>query len=504
MPEFRKGRAGTRPAPTDNKELVLDKAAMMTTTLPQRRPLRLRGYDYSGSGAYFITVCTQDRVALFGEIVDGEMRLNAAGQMVLEIWESLPERYPGWDIDVCVVMPDHFHGILFRQDTLDEEFAMPSGHKTLQRPGRHKTCPYGDGFPEKSLADVVGAFKSLTTHAYTRGVKQSHWPMFSLRLWQRNYYEHVVRNEQDLIDTRNYITNNSAKWQQHTVGAPLVGARNQNQPGGHKTRPYGWKQSGFTLVELIVVIVIVGILSALGGMFIVAPVTGYIDLSRRARLVDQAEVALRRMQRDVRAALPNSIRITGTYPAVYIEMLLTEEGGRYRRYPDPDTGGDILDFSTADTSFDVLGSLSRQPTAGQHLVIYNVTAAGATGNAYATVPDNRAAIAGTSTVDRINLSPGFQFANASPTQRFFVVDGPVTYACENGQLNRYGGYAISAAQPTAGIGAAALVTRGISGCEFSYDPGATQRAGLVTMRLTLEEQGEQITLLHQVHVVNAP
>jgi MSHA biogenesis protein MshO len=262
--------------------------------------------------------------------------------------------------------------------------------------------------------------------------------------------------------------------------------------------------AGFTLIELIVVIVIVGILSALGGQFIVAPVTGYVDLSRRAKLVDQAEMALRRMQRDIRHALPNSVRVTGTYPAIYIEMLLTEDGGRYRRYPDPDTGGKILDFSLADTSFDVLGSLSRQPTAGQHLVIYNVTAAGASGNAYATAADNRAGIADTSTTARIDLTPGFQFANASPTQRFFVVNGPVTYACEDDQLNRYDGYAISDTQPTTSLTGAALVTRGISGCDFSYDPGASQRAGLVTMRLTLEEQGQRITLLHQVHVVNAP
>lgn len=260
---------------------------------------------------------------------------------------------------------------------------------------------------------------------------------------------------------------------------------------------------GFTLIELIVVIVIVGILSVLGGQFIVAPVTGYVDLSRRAKLVDQAEMSLRRMQRDIRHTLPNSIRITGSYPAVYIEMLLTEDGGRYRRYPDPGGGGDLLDFSAADTSFDVLGSLSRQPSAGQHLVVYNVTTVGSTGNAYAAVADNRALISG-GTVNQVELSPGFQFAHASPAQRFFVVDGPVTYACENGRLNRYHGYAITPAQPTSGMGTAALVTRGISGCDFSYDPGATQRAGLVTMALTLEEQGERITLLHQVHVVNAP
>jgi MSHA biogenesis protein MshO len=190
-------------------------------------------------------------------------------------------------------------------------------------------------------------------------------------------------------------------------------------------------------------------------------------------------------------------------------MLLTDDGGRYRRYPDPDPdpamGKDILDFSVVDSSFDVLGALSQLPAGGQHLVVYNVTAAGSSGNAYASAADNRAAIADTSTIERIDLvPPGFQFANASPTQRFFVVAGPVTYACENGQLNRYDGYAISQSQPTSGMGTAAPVTRGIRGCDFSYDPGATQRAGLVTMELTLEEEGEKITLLHQVHVVNAP
>lgn len=262
--------------------------------------------------------------------------------------------------------------------------------------------------------------------------------------------------------------------------------------------------AGFTLLELIVVIVIVGILSALGGQFVVAPVTGYIDLSRRAKLVDQAEMAMRRIQRDIRTALPNSIRIAGVYPAVYIEMLNTVDGGRYRRYPDPVGGGENLDFSAADTTFDVLGSLTPVPAAGQQLVIYNVTTTGSNGNAYAVPANNRATIAGTSTANRIELSPDFQFGNASPTQRFFVVDGPVTYACENGQLNRYAGYAISAAQPTTSLTGAALVTRGISNCDFSYDPGVSHRAGLVTMKLALEEKGEQITLLHQVHVVNAP
>jgi len=260
--------------------------------------------------------------------------------------------------------------------------------------------------------------------------------------------------------------------------------------------------AGFTLIELIVVIVIAGILATLGGQFIVAPITGYVDLSRRTRLVDQAEMSLRRMQRDIRHALPNSIRIDAS--GHYLELLNTVDGGRYRRYPDPATGGDILDFSTADSGFDVLGDLHFIPTAGQSVIVYNTSASGLSGNAYAAVPDNIGTVGGGSTVTHVNLSPTFDFGNASPYQRFFLVDQPVTYACEGGVLNRYSGYASTTSQTTPPAGAPDLVSRAISSCQFSYDPGASQRAGLVTLDLSLSEAGETITLLHQVHVVNTP
>lgn len=254
-------------------------------------------------------------------------------------------------------------------------------------------------------------------------------------------------------------------------------------------------------MEMIVVIVIAGIVAALAGKLIVAPVTGYVDLARRTRLVDQAEMALRRMQRDIRHALPNSIRIDGS--GTYLEMLNTLDGGRYRRYPDPSSGGDILDFTAVDASFDVLGSLSLVPTSGHKLIVYNVTTTGSSGNAYAAAPDNMATIDGGDTTNVI-LDPGFQFGNTSPFQRFFIVDQPVTYGCEGGVLNRYDGYGIQVVQPTPPASGAALVSRGVSSCSFSYDPGASQRAGLVTLELSLTEAGETITLLHQVHVVNVP
>ncbi|WP_321365627.1 type II secretion system protein [uncultured Desulfuromusa sp.] len=262
-------------------------------------------------------------------------------------------------------------------------------------------------------------------------------------------------------------------------------------------------ESGFTLIELIVVMVIVGILATLGGRFIVAPVAGYIDLSRRTRLVDQAEMALRRMQRDIRHALPNSIRIDGT--GHYLEMLNTVDGGRYRRYPDLDFGGDdILDFTSADSSFEVLGALSQAPAENHHLVIYNTSSVGTSGNAYAAASANRAVVGAGSTATQIILYPGYHFINSSPYQRFFIVDQPVTYACEGGVLHRYDGYTIAATQAAPPAVEADLVARNIAGCRFSYDPGGSQRAGLVTLELSLSEAGETMTLLHQVHVVNAP
>ena len=179
----------------------------------KRRSIRIRGYDYARAGAYFITICTQNRALLFGEIVDGEMVLNDPGLMIARVWNELPIRFPHLELDACVVMPNHIHGIMvLHPESVDDQKS--GGDHTLgehnTQTGEHKVRPYGT-LPD-TVGRVIQAFKSITTHEYVRGVKQYGWPQFKGKLWQRNYYEHVIRNDAELNRIRKYITENPAQW----------------------------------------------------------------------------------------------------------------------------------------------------------------------------------------------------------------------------------------------------------------------------------------------------
>lgn len=261
---------------------------------------------------------------------------------------------------------------------------------------------------------------------------------------------------------------------------------------------------GVTLVEMIVVIAITGILAAAVAVFIRRPVEGYIDAARRAELSDIADTALRRITRDLRTALPNSIRITTAGGNTYLEYLQSSGGGRYRSDVDSGGGGDPLNFAAADTTFNVIGPM---PTlvAGDSIVIYNLNwdPAIATANAY--VGDNRAAYA-SNTATTITLSAATLFPFASPGKRFQVVQYPVTYACESGVLRRYWGYAISSAQPAppAGGNSTQLATS-VAACSFTYaTTGSSARTGVASLTLEISQAGESVRLFQQAHVNNVP
>jgi len=273
---------------------------------------------------------------------------------------------------------------------------------------------------------------------------------------------------------------------------------------------------GVTLLEMIVVIVITGILAVGIAVFLNRPMEGYVDAARRAELTDIADTALRRITRDLRTALPNSIRVTTVGTVTYLEYLQTSGGGRYRAEPDGGGGGNVLDFTIADTAFDVIGPTPTL-TGTESIVIYNLAADAGTTTANAYHGDNRGTSAnGVGTVTFTAPAPGgtpSPFPFPSPGKRFHVVQYPVTYECApdpvnptNGVLRRYWNYPITLAQPTppATVNNARLATY-VAACSFSYATGgASGRTGVVALTLQISQSGESVRLFQQAHVNNAP
>jgi len=212
----------------------------------------LKGYDYTQAGAYFVTIYAQGRAYIFGEIDHENMILNEAGRMIQTVWDDMPAYYAGIETDAFIIMPNHIHGIIVIADSTDITTAVGAGPRACpdyddasaihydrnivypnnSRPMMGPTIGQRtDGQPQGvaptataagmenggiqtalSLPDMVHRFKSMTTHQYIHGVKHSGWPPFPGRLWQRNYWEYIVRNEQDLNHLRGYIRFNPEKW----------------------------------------------------------------------------------------------------------------------------------------------------------------------------------------------------------------------------------------------------------------------------------------------------
>ena len=185
-----------------------------------RKPNRLQNYDYSRAGYYFITICTQNRQELFGEIIDSRMITNAAGEMLTETWCELPKFYHGIRIDQFQIMPNHVHGIIVIVG--DGPRAVPKcgitddGRPQEVTPTGNGRIRVGDGpraVPTLSLSDVVQRFKSLTTRLYIQGVKKEDWEPFDAKLWQRSFFEHVIRDDKSLNKIRVYIRDNPLNWE---------------------------------------------------------------------------------------------------------------------------------------------------------------------------------------------------------------------------------------------------------------------------------------------------
>jgi putative transposase len=177
-----------------------------------RSSLRLDGYDYAQAGAYFVTICTQNRACLFGDAAHEEIRLSDAGRMVQAVWDEMPDHYPGIGTDAFVVMPNHIHGIIVIIGPSPVVGAGPRACPNYGQITKRIGQPQGVAPTGLSLSDMVHRFKTLTTTRYADGVRKRGWAPFDGRLWQRNYYEHVIRNERELDRTREYIATNPLKW----------------------------------------------------------------------------------------------------------------------------------------------------------------------------------------------------------------------------------------------------------------------------------------------------
>lgn len=154
----------------------------MQASKPNRKDIRWKGFDYTSERYYFITVNVHDGRHLLGEVEEGEMRCNAAGEMVYEAVYQIPERYEGTEIEDVMIMPNHIHFMLYN----------------------------GGGY---HIPDIMRWFKSVTTNRYIHGVKERGWAPFHNTLWQRNYFDRVVRDQNEFDNVKRYIEENPQRWQ---------------------------------------------------------------------------------------------------------------------------------------------------------------------------------------------------------------------------------------------------------------------------------------------------
>jgi REP element-mobilizing transposase RayT len=176
-----------------------------------RRSIRLKGYDYSQAGLYFITICCQDRICRFGHIENSEMVLNELGMVACNEWAKLPERFPNFELDVFQIMPNHIHGIIILNEMpVGAGFTPAQNDMYIGATDIGATDIGATARVAPTVSDIVGAYKSLVANECLKLFKINNETMG--KLWQRNYHEHIIRDEQSYLKISEYIINNPANW----------------------------------------------------------------------------------------------------------------------------------------------------------------------------------------------------------------------------------------------------------------------------------------------------
>jgi MSHA biogenesis protein MshO len=266
------------------------------------------------------------------------------------------------------------------------------------------------------------------------------------------------------------------------------------------------RAKGFTLIEVVIVIVITAILAMIVAVFIKQPVESYFDSARRAAMTDEADTALRRMARDIHKALPNSIRNPDNQ---CIEFIPTKTGGRYRASNNAAGNGDILDFTVADSSFDMLGLNSSFPV-DQQIVkddiisVYNTRPADAyLGNTISVVTSIAAGSLTNET--KINIASK-AFPLSSSSNRFQVIpnnETVVSFECSGGRLYRNTNYPYTTSCPSPTPGTTPILAQHVNACNFVYNLSDPRNA-VVQMTISMTDGGETVSLYHEAHVNNTP
>ncbi len=295
----------------------------------------------------------------------------------------------------------------------------------------------------------------------------------------------------------------------------------RRQPSPQASAGRAARAAGMTLIELVITIAVGSVVVAFMALFIVGPMDAYSAQTRRADLVDEADAALRFMARDLRASLPNSVRIAASGSVTAIELLATLDGARYQDGGPLGNPALALDFTQPDGAFATTVPFTQLTlpwsSSTAYLSIYNVGVPGASAYEMANVitpagTTITVAAGAAANQNLVTLNPAFRFAWGSPGKRVYLVSGPVTYLCDTaaGTLSRYSGYSIASSQPVAAAtllaagAAVGVVANDIAACQFSYAAGTAQRNALASLTLQLARSGETVELLHQVQLINTP